>query len=60
MELKIEVLDRKSTGVASLLESLLVDEYVLSVRTSEASPQTAKGEKRNYGTRRNHSKTKLA
>ncbi len=60
MELKIEVLDRKSTGVASLLESLLVDEYVLSVRTSEVSPQTAKGEKRNYGTRRNHSKTKLA
>ena len=28
--------------------------------SSEASPQIAKGEKRNYGTRRNHSKTKLA
>lgn len=36
MEPKIEVIDRKSIGVAALLESLLVDEYVLSVRTRDA------------------------
>jgi starvation-inducible DNA-binding protein len=36
MELKIEVLDRKSTGTAALLGQLLVDEYVLAVRTRDA------------------------
>ena len=36
MELKIEIPDRRSNGVIALLESLLVDEYVLCVRTRDA------------------------
>ena len=36
MELKTEVLDRKSMGVAASLVSLLIDEYVLCVRTRDA------------------------
>jgi starvation-inducible DNA-binding protein len=36
MELKIEVLDRKLTGAAALFGQLLIDEYVLSVRTRDA------------------------
>ncbi len=36
MELKIEVLDMKSTGAAAWLGQLLIDEYVLSVRTRDA------------------------
>jgi starvation-inducible DNA-binding protein len=36
MELKIEVADKKSTRVASLLKTLLADEHVLSTRTREA------------------------
>lgn len=36
MELKTEVLDRKSTGVAASLVPLLIDEYVLCVRTRDA------------------------
>ena len=36
MELKTEVLDRKSTGIAVSFVSLLIDEYVLCMRTRDA------------------------
>ncbi|HEY9166617.1 MAG TPA: hypothetical protein VIS48_10690 [Candidatus Kryptonia bacterium] len=36
MEPKIEVIERKSTGVGSLIELLLIDEYVLCIRTRDA------------------------